>query len=81
MLGVAQYLGRVDDNLWFGVVKIGPALLHPLTIIYGLSGSAMISATLQDSEAMMAVNTKDTKSTKPIGVNASAAKRAWESEN
>ena len=47
MLGIAQYLGRVDDNLWFGVVKIGPALLHPLTIIYGLSGSAMISATLR----------------------------------
>jgi len=47
MLGVAQYLGRVDDELWFGVVKLGPALLHPLTIIYGLSGSAMISATLR----------------------------------
>ncbi len=47
MLGVAQYLGRVDDDLWFGVVTIGPALLHPLTIIYGLSGSAMISATLR----------------------------------
>jgi CDP-diacylglycerol--serine O-phosphatidyltransferase len=47
MLGIAQYLGRVDENLWFGVVKIGPALLHPLTIVYGLSGSAMISATLR----------------------------------
>ena len=47
ILGVAQYLGRVDENLWFGVVKIGPALLHPLTLIFGLSGSAMISATLR----------------------------------
>lgn len=47
LLGVAQYLGRVDDQLWLGVVKIGPALLHPLTLIYGLSGSAMISATLR----------------------------------
>ncbi len=47
LLGVALYLGRVDDNLWFGAVRIGPALLHPLTIIYGLSGSAMISATLR----------------------------------
>jgi CDP-diacylglycerol--serine O-phosphatidyltransferase len=47
MLGVAQYLGHVDDQIWFGVVKIGPALLHPLSIIYGLSGSAMISATLR----------------------------------
>jgi CDP-diacylglycerol--serine O-phosphatidyltransferase len=47
LLGVAVYLGRVDDALWFGVYKIGPALLHPLTLIYGLSGSAMISATLR----------------------------------
>ena len=47
LLGVAQWLGRVDDNLWFGVYQIGPALLHPLTLIYGLSGSAMISATLR----------------------------------
>jgi CDP-diacylglycerol--serine O-phosphatidyltransferase len=47
MLGVAQYLGRVDDDLWFGSVKIGFALLHPLTMIYALSGSAMISATLR----------------------------------
>ncbi|MDO8677278.1 MAG: CDP-diacylglycerol--serine O-phosphatidyltransferase [Acidobacteriota bacterium] len=47
LLGVAQWLGRVDDNLWFGVYQIGPALLHPLTLIYGASGSAMISATLR----------------------------------
>lgn len=47
LLGVAQYLGRVDDNIWLGVTKIGPALLHPLSIVYGLSGSAMISATLR----------------------------------
>ncbi len=47
LLGVAQWLGRVDDTLWFGVYQIGPALLHPLTLIYGASGSAMISATLR----------------------------------
>ncbi len=47
LLGVAQWLGRVDDSLWFGVYHIGPALLHPLTLIYGASGSAMISATLR----------------------------------
>lgn len=46
LLGVAVYLGRIDDALWFGAVRIGPATLHPLTLIYGLSGSAMISATL-----------------------------------
>ena len=47
LLGLAQWLGRVDGNLWFGVYQIGPALLHPLTLIYGASGSAMISATLR----------------------------------
>lgn len=47
MLAVAVYLGRIDDALWLGAVRVGPATLHPLTIIYGLSGSAMISATLR----------------------------------
>jgi CDP-diacylglycerol--serine O-phosphatidyltransferase len=43
LLGLAVMLGRIDENLWFGVRKIGPALLHPLALIYGLGGSAMIS--------------------------------------
>jgi CDP-diacylglycerol--serine O-phosphatidyltransferase len=47
LLGAAFWLGRIDDALWLGVVKIGPADLHPLALIYGLSGSAMISATLR----------------------------------
>ena len=34
ILGVAQYLGRVGDQLWFGVVRIGPAELHPLTLMF-----------------------------------------------
>ena len=47
LLGVASYLGRIDERLWFGSHQIGPALLHPLALVYGLSGSAMISATLR----------------------------------
>jgi len=47
LLGLAVYLGRIDDRLWLGVWRIGPALLHPLTLIYAASGSAMISATLR----------------------------------
>ena len=47
LLGIAQYVGRVDDNLWFGVMRIGFAELHPLALIYAVSGSAMISATLR----------------------------------
>ncbi len=47
LLGVAMLLGRIDERVWLGAVQIGPALLHPLTLIYGASGSAMISATLR----------------------------------
>jgi CDP-diacylglycerol--serine O-phosphatidyltransferase len=47
LLGVAFWQDRVDDRLWLGAYQIGPALLHPLALVYGLSGSAMISATLR----------------------------------
>ena len=46
-LGVAYALDRVDDRLWLGVVQLGPAQLHPLALVYALSGSAMISGTLR----------------------------------
>src|SRR3954469_12430483 len=47
LLAVAVYAGRIDEHLWFGVVRLGPAALHPLALVYGASGSAMISATLK----------------------------------
>ncbi len=47
LLGVALGLGRIDDRLWFGAWQIGPAVLHPLSLVYAGSGSAMISATLR----------------------------------
>ncbi len=47
VLGLAQYLGRVDEQLWFGAYQVGPALLHPLSLMFAASGSAMISATLR----------------------------------
>jgi CDP-diacylglycerol--serine O-phosphatidyltransferase len=47
LLGVAVMLGRIDEQIWFGAVKLGPAVLHPLALLYGASGSAMISATLR----------------------------------
>jgi CDP-diacylglycerol--serine O-phosphatidyltransferase len=48
LLGTAFWFGRIgEDNLWFGAYQIGPAVLHPLALIFGLSGSAMISATLR----------------------------------
>jgi CDP-diacylglycerol--serine O-phosphatidyltransferase len=47
LLGAAFYLNRVDTALWLGAYQIGPAVLHPLALIYAASGSAMISATLR----------------------------------
>jgi CDP-diacylglycerol--serine O-phosphatidyltransferase len=47
LLGAAFYFGRVGGAIWLGAVQLGPAVLHPLALVYGLSGSAMISATLR----------------------------------
>jgi CDP-diacylglycerol---serine O-phosphatidyltransferase len=47
VLAVAFWTGRVDDEVWLGAWRLGFATLHPLTLIYGVSGSAMISATLR----------------------------------
>ncbi len=47
LLGAAFRLEKIDAELWFGVYQVGPALLHPLALVYAASGSAMISATLR----------------------------------
>ena len=47
LLALAFYFGRVDEAMWWGSVRIGPAELHPLSLLYAVSGSAMISATLR----------------------------------
>jgi CDP-diacylglycerol--serine O-phosphatidyltransferase len=47
LLGAAFWLGKIDADLWFGMYRVGPALLHPLALVYAASGSAMISATLR----------------------------------
>ena len=36
-------IDRTDDHMLFGVWTFGPLLLHPLSLIYAVSGSAMIS--------------------------------------
>jgi CDP-diacylglycerol--serine O-phosphatidyltransferase len=46
LLAAAFQLGRIDNDLWFGAFQIGPAVLHPLALVYAVNGSAMISATL-----------------------------------
>jgi len=47
VLGIAFYSNRIDDRLWLGAYQVGPALLHPLALMYVASGSAMISGTLR----------------------------------
>lgn len=47
ILGIAFSMGKVGPDLWWGTLELGPWEFHPLTMLYGLSGSAMISATLR----------------------------------
>ena len=47
VLGFAFYGDRVGDAIWLGSMRIGAATLHPLALMYAVSGSAMISATLR----------------------------------
>jgi CDP-diacylglycerol--serine O-phosphatidyltransferase len=43
LLALAASMGAVGANLWFGEVRIAGYVLHPLVLLYALSGSLMIS--------------------------------------
>lgn len=47
LLAVAACTGRLGPDLWFGEWRVGPWLLHPLALVYALSGSLMISKTIR----------------------------------
>jgi CDP-diacylglycerol---serine O-phosphatidyltransferase len=47
VLAFAAWQGRLHDGLYGGVWTLGPWQLHPLSILYFASGSAMISKTLR----------------------------------
>jgi CDP-diacylglycerol--serine O-phosphatidyltransferase len=47
LLAVAAVQGRLGTDLWFGMVHLGPWQLHPLVLVFALSGSLMISKTLR----------------------------------
>lgn len=47
VLGALAWAERTGDALPFGVVELGPLRLHPLVLMYFVSGSAMISKTLR----------------------------------
>jgi len=42
-LAVLLFTGHLGDGLWLGRWQLGRAVLHPLAMVYALSGSAMIS--------------------------------------
>lgn len=46
LIAIAAVNGAVGNNLWFGVTDLGPGQLHPLVLLFALSGSLMISKTL-----------------------------------
>jgi len=46
VIAIAAVNGAIGDQLWFGVIHIGPWQLHPLVLLFALSGSLMISRTL-----------------------------------
>lgn len=43
LLAIAAKSGAVGQQLWFGVVELGGFQLHPLVLLFALSGSLMIS--------------------------------------
>ncbi|MFN0317767.1 MAG: CDP-diacylglycerol--serine O-phosphatidyltransferase [Burkholderiales bacterium] len=43
VLGMAAWTGAVRENLWFGEVTLAGYKLHPLVLMFALSGSLMIS--------------------------------------
>jgi CDP-diacylglycerol--serine O-phosphatidyltransferase len=47
LLALAAWQGRIGDALWGGVWNIGGWQLHPMVLLFVLSGSLMISKTLR----------------------------------
>lgn len=47
LLALAAWQGRLGDALWGGAWTLGPWVLHPLALVFVLSGSLMISKTLR----------------------------------
>ena len=47
LLALAAWQDRLGDTLWGGVLQLGPWQLHPLALLFVVSGSLMISKTLR----------------------------------
>jgi CDP-diacylglycerol--serine O-phosphatidyltransferase len=47
VLAIAAANGAVGESVWLGEIRLGPWLLHPLVLLFAVSGSLMISKTLR----------------------------------
>ncbi|GAA4339649.1 CDP-alcohol phosphatidyltransferase family protein [Variovorax defluvii] len=47
VLAWAAWQGRIGNAIWGGEWMVGPWVLHPLTLLFALSGTLMISKTLR----------------------------------
>ena len=47
VLALAAWRARLGDDIYWGVWTLGPADLHPLVLLFALSGTLMISKTLR----------------------------------
>ena len=47
VLALAAWQGRIGEAIYFGSWQLGPWQLHPLVLLFALSGSLMISKTLR----------------------------------
>jgi CDP-diacylglycerol--serine O-phosphatidyltransferase len=47
VLATAAVTGNLGESVWLGEVRLGPWLLHPLVLMFAVSGSLMISKTLR----------------------------------
>jgi CDP-diacylglycerol--serine O-phosphatidyltransferase len=43
ILGIFYWQGHVDNLIPLGSYRIGPWVFHPLSVLYAVSGSAMVS--------------------------------------
>jgi CDP-diacylglycerol--serine O-phosphatidyltransferase len=47
VLALAAWTGHIGENLYWGAWMVGPWELHPLALLFVLSGTLMISKTLR----------------------------------
>lgn len=47
ILGLAFTLNQTGPHIWFGAYSVGPAIFHPLSLLFVISGSLMISKSIR----------------------------------